>query len=187
MNAPQFDHVILGFNWLVDRAAATALLVSVEKAIDMGVPTLTIAMSSPGGSPEQAFYVYETLMALSNQIEITTHNLGSVYSAAVPIFMAGSKRFAAPNATFMMHGTTHNTGGSVTIDFVSYGLESIVADDNRAMAIVAQRIGSDLEKVRVWFDGQKLRDTQFALDHGLISEIRSLAMPPRTKYHQVII
>lgn len=184
---PPFDHLVLGFNWAVDRQATSALLMMVQKGIDAVFKKITICLSSPGGSPEQAFYAYEVLRGMSTQVELNTHNLGMVQSAATTIFLAGSKRYAAPNATFLVHGTKHDTGGSVTIDHVSYGLESIVADDERAMAIMAERTTKDVAEVKQWYAGQKLRDTAFAKEHGIIHDVVPLAFTPRTKFHQVLL
>lgn len=184
---PQFDHVVLGFNWIVDRGSITPLVMMAQKAVEFGAKKLTICLSSPGGTPDQAFYAYEILRGLSTQIELVTHNLGTVHSAAMTIFLAGTKRYAAPGATFMVHGTTHNTGGSVTIDHVTYGLESIMSDDERAMKIMAERTGKDVENVKEWYAGQKLRDTAFAKEHGIIHDVAPLEVTPKTKFHQVLL
>lgn len=184
---PPFDHLVLGFNWAVDRQATTALLTMVQKGIDAAFKKVTICLSSPGGAPDQAFYAYEVLRGLSTQVELVTHNLGMVQSAAMTIFLAGSKRYAAPNATFMVHGTKHDTGGSVTIDLVSYGVESIIADDERAMAIMAERTGKGIADVKAWYAGQKLRDTAFAKEHGIVDDVAPLAFTAKTKFHQILL
>jgi ATP-dependent protease ClpP protease subunit len=181
------DHWVIGFNWLIDRKAAQVLLTTVQQAIDLKATKITLCLSSPGGVPDQAFYAYEVLVAQSSQVELVTHNLGTVQSAAMILFLAGTKRYAVPNATFLVHATTHNTGGSVTIDHVTYGAASIEADDVRAMTIMAERTGKDMKTVRQWFRGQKLRDTTFASEVNIISEVAPLQFSSSTKFHQIVL
>jgi ATP-dependent protease ClpP protease subunit len=182
------DHWVIGFNWVIDRKAAQALLTAVQQAADFpATKTITLALSSPGGAPDQAFYVYEILVALHSRVELVTHNVATVQSAAMTLFMAGSKRYSVPNATFLVHETTHNTGGPVTIDHVTYGAASIEADDVRAMAIMEERTGKDAKTVRQWFKGQKLRDTAFASESNIISGVGPLQFTGSSKFHQIVL
>jgi ATP-dependent protease ClpP protease subunit len=64
-------------NLVIDRLAIIRLMSAVGAAKDQGAQTITICISSVGGSPEQAFYAYEILRALP--IPLTTHNV--VYCA----------------------------------------------------------------------------------------------------------
>jgi ATP-dependent Clp protease, protease subunit len=183
----QVDHWVIGFNWLIDRKATQALLTAVHQAVDLKARKITLCLSSPGGAPDQAFYAYEILVALQSQVELITHNVSTVQSAAMMLFLAGSKRYAVPNSTFLVHKTTHDTGGSVTVDHVTKGIESIKADDQAAMAILAARTGTDLRTVRTWFAGQKLRDTNFAQRASIISEVAAVQLSASSRFHQIIL
>ena len=91
---PAILHYILGYNLLVDRFAIMRLLNGISEATNRGAQTITLCISSPGGDPAQAFYAYEMLK--NYPVPIITHNVGSVHSAAIPIFLAGSRRRAVP-------------------------------------------------------------------------------------------
>jgi ATP-dependent protease ClpP protease subunit len=180
-------HYLLGFNLIIDRIAVMRLMAAVGAAMQQGAHTVTLCISSIGGSPEQAFYAYEILRALP--IPITTHNVGAVHSAAMYIFLSGSKRFAVPNANFLMHKTIHSPppGSSYGIDHLDYSGESIVADDERSVAIVAERTKQPIDKVRPWFSGQQLRSTEFALEHGFIEKVMPVQFPAQSQFFQVTV
>src|SRR5262249_11887886 len=119
----------------IDRLATMRLMSAVGLAIEKGAQSITLCISSNGGAPDQAFYVHELLKA--SPVPITTHNVGIVQSAAMIIFLAGSRRFAVPLSTFLMHKTVHNppAGASYGQDLLDHSLESLNADDERAMAV----------------------------------------------------
>src|SRR5688500_10336083 len=123
------EHWVIGFNWAIDRKAAQVLLTAVHQAVDGGAKKVTLCLSSPGGLAEQGFYVYEILVALQSHVELITHNIGTVQSAAMPVFLAANRRLAVPHANFLLHATTHNTGGAVSSSHLAYGKASIKADD----------------------------------------------------------
>jgi ATP-dependent Clp protease, protease subunit len=188
MNAPPRTpiHWVIGFNWIIDRVSTQRLLTAVGAALERGARHVTLCISSVGGAPEQALYAYEILRALPSEVELTTHNVATVQSAAMILFLAGSKRLAVPNATFLMHKTTHNPGTAVGAEHLSYGADSVRADDTSAMAIVADRTGRDLNTVRKWFRGQKIRDTTFAKGEGIITEVIPVNFPEQAQFFQVV-
>jgi ATP-dependent Clp protease protease subunit len=178
-------HWVIGFNWIIDRVSTQRLLTAIGAAFERGARSITLCISSVGGAPEQALCAYEILRALPSEVELTTHNVATVQSAAMILFLAGSKRLAVPNATFLMHKTSHNTGAAGA-EHLSYGADSVRADDMSAMAIVADRTGRDLNSVRKWFSGQKLRDTNFAKAEGIITEVTPVRIPERSQFFQVV-
>jgi ATP-dependent Clp protease protease subunit len=180
-------HYILGFNLIIDRIATMRLMSAVGGAIQQGAQSITICISSVGGSPEQAFYAYELLKA--SPIPITTHNVGGVHSAAMYIFLAGSHRFAVPHANFLMHKTVHSpsAGTSYGAEHLGYSGKSIAADDDRSITIIAERTGQPAKTVRSWFRGQQLRTADFALQFGFIEQIRPVEFPPQSQFFQVAV
>ena len=188
MNSPPLPpSFVLGFNFVIDRISTMRLMAAIGAAIEKQAPSVTICISSPGGAPDQAFYAYEILRALP--IEIITHNVGTVASTAVTLFLAGSTRYAVENSVFLLHKTTHNPppGTSYGVDQLEHSQESIAADDERAMVITGVQTGQPLKTVRRWFAGQKLRDSAFAKANGLISDIRPVAVPNNGQFFQITL
>jgi ATP-dependent protease ClpP protease subunit len=188
MNQPQGPlHYIVGFNLMIDRIATMRLMAAIGVAAERGAKDITLCISSPGGAPDQAFYAYEMLK--SYPVPIATHNVGSVHSAALPLFLAGSNRFAVPHASFLMHKTVHTpqVGTSYGIDHLDYSGSSIEADDERSIAIIVERTKQKSEIVRPWFSGQILRSTEFALEHGFIEKVTPVQFPAQSQFFQITV
>jgi ATP-dependent Clp protease, protease subunit len=181
------QHYVIGFNLIIDRIATMRLMSAVGGAMQQQAKAITICISSIGGSPEQAFYAYELLRG--SPVPITTHNVGSVHSAAVYVFLAGSQRFAVPHANFLLHKTVHSplAGSSYGSELLDYSGESIQADDQRSIAIVAERTEQTVDTVQPWFLGQQLRSTELALQHGFIHGIMPVQFPPQSQFFQVTV
>lgn len=180
-------HYILGYNLFVDRLGIMRLLNGISEATLRGAHTITLCISSPGGDPAQAFYAYEMLR--NYPIPITTHNVGSVHSAAIPIFLAGSRRLAVPHSTFLMHKTMHTpaAGTSYGLEHLDYSGNAVEADDERSIAIVAERTKQPVETVRGWILGQQLRSTEFALEHGFIEKVAPVEFPSQSQFFQIAV
>lgn len=168
-------HTVIGFVQSIDPDPIRRLLIDMETLRKEGVTKVTLAISSFGGSPEQGFHAYTFLRALP--IELTTYNLHTVQSAAIPLFLAGSKRIATPGSTFMMHGTVRGSIPNNPTDLLHYLAALNEAEDQRSVQLVAERTEQEVEVVREWFSGQKLRDTAFAVQFGIAQEVASLSLP----------
>jgi len=184
---PKPAHFVIGFNLIIERISTMKLMVAVNGAILQGAKTVTLCISSPGGMPDQAFYAYEILKNLP--VELITHNVGSIHSAATYIFLAGSKRFAVPHSNFLMHKTTVTVGAAATFgpDHLGYHGQSVSYDDTRSIAIVAERTKQNSETVEGWFLGQQLRPTEFALQNGLIEKVMPVQIPANSQFFQITL
>jgi len=58
-------------------------------------------MSSSGGMVEEGMSLYGFIRSLP--VPITIHNIGCIDSIALAVYLAGSKRLANPDATFLLH------------------------------------------------------------------------------------
>lgn len=89
---------VIGFNLLIDRISTMQLMAAINTARSQGAPSITLCISSGGGMADQAFYAYEILKNFP--VELITYNVGAVHSAAMYIFLAGSKRYAVHTPIF---------------------------------------------------------------------------------------
>lgn len=184
---PSTRFVFVGFHATVDRNSVNKLLAfaSAVAAKRPAPKALILCITSEGGSMEAAFYAYEVLRALP--IGLGTHNLGVVASSANILFMAGNKRFAAPNTGFLLHRTKFPFPGPGTIsqgelDVVSKNIKS---SDDRLVALMAERIDKPKAKVGRWFQ-EKMRTAEFALEQGIIHEICPLAVGHEDEFVQIV-
>jgi ATP-dependent protease ClpP protease subunit len=185
-NTPIPKDYFLGFNYAIDRQSAANLVSLAQQAVTLKATSITICLTSNGGAPDQALYVYETLRALP--VPIHTHAIGSVQSAAMTVLMAGERRTASPGANFLFHDTVFN----ITSAPVSLRLEDLVGhasavenNDKWSHQLIAEILKRPPEEVAKWFDGQFPRDTKFALDNGIIEKVFPLKVPPAAEFAQV--
>jgi ATP-dependent protease ClpP protease subunit len=80
----------IGFNYVFDRQSAANLVALLQQAVTLQASSVTICISSNGGAPDQALYVYDIMKALP--LTVNTHAISSVQSAALIVFMAGQRR-----------------------------------------------------------------------------------------------
>ncbi len=167
----------LTFNHGIDQASARALITACGNCASNGVTDLYLLLSTSGGSIQEGFAIYNVLRGLP--FNLTIHNVGNVDSVGNVIFLAGKKRYACSNASFMFHGVGL-TVENVTLDVpkVKEILQSLEADTNRMASVVVNRAAfPDPATVTNLYSTARTVDAQFALANGLIHEIRDVAIP----------
>lgn len=83
-------------------------------ALQQGATEIDLRLSSWGGNNHCGFALYTFLRTLP--VPLTVHNVGRVESIAVPVFLAGSRRAAAPYTRFLIHPMSWTINGLVSID-----------------------------------------------------------------------
>lgn len=181
----QSKHYYIGFHYSIDRQSVANLMTLIERAMLAKATSITLCLSSNGGAIDQGWYVYEILRGLP--IPFITHAIGSVQSAAMYIFMAGHRRYATDGATFMFHPMVFSPGAGQVLrrDDLTYHVDSSDLDLSRATQTFSRESGLSAAKVRHWFTGEKIRDTQFALTNGIIHDIRPLNIQSDAEFGQV--
>jgi len=175
----------LGFNYVFDRQSASNLVALVQQAVALQAKTVTICITSNGGAPDQALYVYDILSALD--VPVHTHAIGTVQSAAMIVFMAGERRTASPGANFLFHDTVFNPlgGASLRYDDLLGHAAAIEHNDKWSHQLIAEELDRPVKEVAEWFYGQNTRDTEFALANGIIEKVEPLSVPPSADFCQV--
>jgi ATP-dependent protease ClpP protease subunit len=148
-------------------------------AIQQHNPTeINYFISSNGGDVDSGFTLYNFLVSLHGKIKITMHNIGTIDSIANVIFLAGQKRYAAPNASFLFHGIVmnFNTGGfGRTI--LKENLSRLDGMETRMADTISKNTKLTTEELKNFFQQGEGKDVQFALDKGVIHEIKVPAVP----------
>src|ERR1700733_12779190 len=104
-----------GFNYVFDRQSAANLVALAQQAVHLKAKSITVCLTSNGGAPDQALYIFEVLKALP--VPVYTHAMGAVQSAAMIVLMAGERRTASPGANFLFHDTVFNAGAAAPLRF----------------------------------------------------------------------
>ena len=148
------------------------------QAVEKDIREVYLAMSTPGGQVQAGIALYNTLLGMP--FSLTVHNISSVNSIGNVIFLAGKKRYATGNATFMFHGVAMEVNGPRRIDeqFVQNSLDSILADQKRMGDIITTRSNINEEEIAQLFRTQRTVDSAWARGNGVIEDIRDFAIPP---------
>ena len=104
------------FNGSVNEENVRAFINEIKNLVDKNpdATSLTIYISSPGGSVDIAVELFNFLKLLD--CKVRTVNISYVNSAAIIIFAAGKERISLSYSSFYIHSITKNLNGNFTAD-----------------------------------------------------------------------
>ena len=139
--------------------------------------TLYFSISSSGGSVDAGIALYHFLKALP--CKIVMHNIGSIDSIANVVFMAGHRRYAVRQASFLLHGVTFNLPQAIQMN--SAQLKEFQAQMDTMHEKIAEIIAenSNLTKTTLedLFRQGDAKGTTFAKENKIIHGIRKFKIP----------
>ncbi len=155
----------------VDENHVKKLIEAVEQKLKEGATRFVILISSPGGNVFQGLSAYNFLKGIP--AEVITHNFGSVVSMAVVLYCAGSKRFSAPHATFLLHGVQANfpQGASLEEKQLEERLRALQLDIENIAGVIAANVGKSEEEVTKAMAERTTLNPEEAVKFGLVHEI----------------
>jgi ATP-dependent protease ClpP protease subunit len=138
---------------------------------------LYFLFASPGGQVTAGVVLHTFLKSLP--VKITMHNTGAIDSIGNTIFVAGEQRFATAHSSFLFHGVSMNfgQGASLGSNMLQEKLSSIRADEAKIAGILSSRTKLSEDEVRQLFVQGESKDPIFALDKGIIDEVKEVAIP----------
>jgi ATP-dependent Clp protease protease subunit len=150
------------------------------QALQSGATAIELHMSTEGGNMTAGFALYFFLKSLP--LPLTTHNVGSVESVGVVIFLAGHTRYACPGTRFLVHPLHWGFGNLVAADHsrVSEWRECLDFDAERYAAIFDEATkGARLQDdIRTHLFGKaRIFDADQALAAGIIDEAVQARLP----------
>lgn len=169
----------------VDEAATASLLTTCDGLVTRGAQSITLLISTPGGSVFHGISAYNYLRSLP--VELVTYNFGSVDSIGVVLFCAGKIRKSVPNARFMIHGVQANIAGpaSLTEDQVQESLKSLQIDAQNIARIIGEHTKKSEEDIHTAMRAKTTLDPKQAAAFGLVDQIEVLALPPQVQVHAI--
>jgi ATP-dependent protease ClpP protease subunit len=107
------------------------------------------------------------------------HNIGSVDSIANVIFLAASERYAAKHSTFLFHGINWNFAQAAALTFTQLQeiLSSFRGEEAKIAGIIAERSKLTESEIKALFAQGEAKDLAFAVEKGIIQEIREPSIP----------
>ena len=150
------------------------------QALQSGASEIELHLSTEGGNMTAGFALYFFLKSLP--LPLITHNIGSVESIGVVIFLAGQKRYACPGTRFLVHPLHWGFGDLVAADHarVTEWRECLDFDAERYAAIFeeATRVGPAPSQIRSHlFGNARIFDADQALAAGIIHAAVQARLP----------
>jgi ATP-dependent Clp protease protease subunit len=169
--------VYVNFMAEISPHTTEALTACLADLVNKGVKEVYLLMSTPGGSVMHGITLHNFLKALP--LGLTIHNIGNVDSIGNAIFLAGAKRYACANSTFMFHGVGFDLQNSIRLEekFLNERLDSIRSDQKRIGSIISERTKLPAAEVERLFYEAQTKDATFAAGCGIIDEIRDVQIP----------
>ena len=163
-----------------------ALLAATANLVNQGFRDIVLLLSTPGGSVMHGITAYNVLRGLP--VNLFTHNVGNVDSIGTVIFLAGSRRHACPQATFMLHGVAFGTASPSQFfeRNLQERLQSLRADQQRIAAIYQERAGIDTEQAEQFFLGETTINAPDAVNRGLVHELKQVEIAPGSPVIQLV-
>jgi ATP-dependent protease ClpP protease subunit len=137
--------------------------------------SLMLLFSSAGGNTDNSLALYKFLAQLP--VPVQMHGMGHIGSAAVPVFLAGSKRTCSPFARFFFHEYIWNFDGDRTLYQIDEATDRLKSDIEFARKIMRARTKLP-DKYLQTLDGQAdpaIIEPVDAKKYGLVEDILELA------------
>lgn len=171
-----------GYSGLIESNGVTRVCAALNHAVNERCDEAHICFNSLGGYVGDGIYLYNHIRSLP--LKVIFHNLGSVSSIAVSVFLAASERYCSEHAMFMIHPTSMPPGqDGMAWERLQSALNAALAEDQRTENILRERTNLPAEIL----SARRVRDVHIlpaqALEYGIVHQIREFALP---KGHQII-
>jgi ATP-dependent Clp protease protease subunit len=162
------------------------LLATMANLTNQGYREIHLLLTTPGGSVMHGIAAYNVLRGLP--ITLVTHNVANVDSIGTVLFLAGERRYACRQATFMLHGVAFSVATPTNFFEKNLGerLASVRADQERIKAIYHDRAGINPNDAEHFFLGEVTMSAGDAVNRGLVHELRDVQVPAGSPVLQLV-
>lgn len=169
--------VYVSFSAEINQNTTESLISVMANCANSKVQQVYLLLNTVGGSVMNGLNLYNVLRGMP--FELIIHNVGSVNSVGNTIFLAGDKRYAVPNATFMFHGVgfTFSQGQRLEEKDIREKLEGVLREQKKIGDIILQHTNLTDNEIKGLFRQAQTKDAHFAMDKGIIHEIRDIQIP----------
>ena len=161
----------ISFNGSVNEENVRAFITEIKNLVDKNpdATSLTIYISSPGGSVDIAVELFNFLKLLD--CKVRTVNTSYVNSAAIIIFAAGKERISLPCSSFYVHSITKNLNGNFTADDLLREAKEMSTNADKVATILANISNKSKAYWKRLMRKGCLLTSQKAKEVGLINDI----------------
>ena len=123
----------------MNRKLVDKILDEIQQEHYQSETRLRLVIDSPGGSVTHSIFLARVLMNSFN--DIYTYNFGVVDSAAICLYLCGSKRFACPSSRFFLHPPGVKVDGIQTEEQLKNILRGLQTDTQNMVDFYTERTG----------------------------------------------
>lgn len=141
------------------------------------VTEIIVGLASIGGGVPEAVMLH-TLLAGSPK-PVTMHAIGNIESAAVTVYLGGSRRLASPGCLFMLHPmvSTFANGVTLTLPLLRQIQQKLEEDEARLQRIWVDRTGMPPDQVAELFAADSMRDAEWGRHNGFVHATAEFTVP----------
>lgn len=173
----------LGFTGLLESENAARIAAAFNTAVNNALEEVHLCFSSLGGYVADGIYLYNHIRSLP--IKVIAHNVGSVSSIAVAVFVAAEERYCSKHSMFLIHPTSMPSQAGMTAERLQSGLDAALADDQRTESILRERTALP----DALLNARRAKDVhitpKIASQHGLVHGIREFSLPKGNQIFQI--
>ncbi|MEM3504260.1 MAG: ATP-dependent Clp protease proteolytic subunit [Nitrososphaeria archaeon] len=162
--------VAIRFFTPVNEKSIAMLMSVIDVKFKQGIRDFVLLIASVGGETNAGLAAYNYLKGLP--INLTTHNMGNVESAAVTMYCAGKTRLATPNSKFMIHPVALTLNGQFNQEQLNIFVSQIEADITNMSKIIADTAGTNIKETRKMMKETTVLSSEEALKLKLVTEIK---------------
>jgi ATP-dependent Clp protease protease subunit len=172
-----------GYSGAIDSAGAKRIADALNTAANGHFDEVRISFSSHGGYVSDGIYLYNHIRSLP--IRVVMHNIGSVTSIAVTVFVAAEERFCSPHGMFMIHPTIMSPSEGMSAQRLQSSLDSAQADDRRTENILRERAAIPEEILTARRFREIYITPKEAVIYGLVHAVKDFTLPKGSRMVQI--
>lgn len=174
--------VVINFAVPINNDTTNGLLRVISGQMQQGVKNITILISSPGGDTMSAFAAYNILKNLP--IELTTVNVGTVDSAAMLIYCAGSHRYSlgGPGIRFLIHGNSVTSGLPMDAGNMDAQLQQLKNLNQMLVQVLSAAAPNKKGEIEKAVASQKILSAEEARDWGFVQQLKEQVIDPGSQF-----
>lgn len=172
-----------GFTGPIESNGVGRIAAALNSAANANYDEVHLCFSSIGGYVADGIYLYNHIRGLP--VKVVAHNIGSVSSIAVAVFLAADERYCSSHAMFMIHPTAFPQLDGMSAERLQSALRAALADDNRTENILRERatIPENILANRRVLDVHITPNE--AVEFGLVQGVREFSLPQGNQIIQI--
>ena len=150
---------------MANAIAAQMLLLAAEDQ----EKDIFLYINSPGGSVSAGMAIYDTMQYIKNDVATVTMGLAASMGQFLLTAGAPGKRYALPNARFLMHQPLGGIGGTATE--IKIQADQMKFTKRKMAELIAFHSGQTVEKITADSDRDRWFDAEEAKSYGLVDHV----------------